>query len=227
MAAKDEVDKALKADAVKGSDKHIYVMRHGRTALDAMKRSDGWLDFPLTDEGRRGTMKAQQYLKDLPTPLKRIYAPTLKRTHETAHIIQSGMGLKPPEIVPSDIARTWNLGTELIGSKKKPSKPIVKFFMRHPDKTPAGGESMNDFCKRFLDWFKERQDEDGPILLVLSGSNIREISKLLSGDRETYDLDESGLLRLTPIGNMLAGTVIFGGKHSSEEEPENLWSYGS
>ena len=66
MAAKDEVDKALKADAAKGSDKHIYVMRHGRTALDAMKRSDGWLDFPLTDEGRRGTMKAQQYLKDLP-----------------------------------------------------------------------------------------------------------------------------------------------------------------
>ena len=48
--AKSELSKAL------GTDKEpIYVMRHGRTALDALKRSDGWLDFPLTDDGRRGS----------------------------------------------------------------------------------------------------------------------------------------------------------------------------
>ncbi len=224
--AKDEIDKALKSEAEK--ERPIFVMRHGRTALDALKRSDGWLDFPLTDEGRRSIMKTHQYMKNLP-PLTHIHAPTLKRTHETAEIVQSGMGIDPPKIVDCDEARTWNLGKELIGNKKLPSKPIVKFYMRHPDKTPSGGESMNAFRERFFTWLEARMAEkrEGPILLVLSGSNIREISDRLTGNRETLDLDEGGLLKLMPVGKMWTGSVVFGGKHTSEEEPDNLWSYGS
>ena len=30
----------------------IYLMRHGRTALDPMHRSDGWLDLPLSEKGQ-------------------------------------------------------------------------------------------------------------------------------------------------------------------------------
>lgn len=218
QGAKAEIDGALKS--IDSDKKTIYVIRHGRTALDALKRSDGWLDFPLTDDGRRGLMPAQQYLKDMPRPLTHIYAPSLKRTQETAEIIQSGMGIKPAPITTSDAALTWNLGKELIGSKKKQSKPIVKYYMTHPNDTPEGGESLTEFRKRFLTWFKERMQEDkGPVLLVLSGSNIREISNYLSGNREVFDLDEGGLLKLKPVGKMWSGTVVLGGKHTSDEEP--------
>lgn len=206
--------------------KPIYVMRHGRTALDAVKRSDGWLDFPLTDEGRRGIIPAQQYLKDVPDQIKKIYAPSLKRTHETAEIIQSGMGTKPPKIVVSDKARTWNLGKELIGGKKNANRPVVEFYMRHKDKTPEDGESMNDFKKRFMGWFKDvaGAKRSSAILLVLSGSNIRELSQELTGNREVLDLDEGGLLCLRQEGKMWYGTIVCGGKHQSEEEPS---IYGS
>ena len=213
---KKALDKAL------GTDKEpIYVMRHGRTALDALKRSDGWLDFPLTDEGRQGIIPAQQYLKDLPKSLCCIYAPSLKRTTETADIIQSGMGVEPPDVVVSDEAKTWNLGKKLLGSKKYPNKPIVRFYMKHPDKTPEDGESMNAFRKRFLTWFKGIMAEKraGPVLLVVSGSNIREISQFIAGDREALDLDEGGLIELSYDNHKWVGVPILGGKHESEEEP--------
>lgn len=216
--AKIEVDKALAEED--GSEAPIYVMRHGRTALDKLDRSDGWLDFPLTDDGRRGIMPAQQFLKSLPKPIACIYYPSLKRTTETADIIKSGMGSKPAKMIVSDEARTWNLGIELIGSKKQPAKPIVRFYMRHPEKCPKDGESLSDFRKRFLTWFKEQmaEEKDGPILMIVSGSNIREISQCLTGNRDLLDLDEGGLLKLQPIGKMWHGNVIMGGKDTPDEE---------
>lgn len=207
------MDKAL------GSSKEpVYVMRHGRTALDPLKRSDGWLDFPLSDEGRMGIIEAQQLLKELPKPLTCIYASSLKRTTETAHIIQSGAGVDPPCVEIDDAARTWNLG-KLSGSKKYPNKPIVKRYMANPDEKPDEGESLNAFRKRFMTWFKEILNEKraGPILMVLSGSNIREISHYLAGGRDALDLDEGGLLELKPVGKTWQGTVLLGSKQDDDE----------
>lgn len=222
-SAKGEVDKAVNDSRDRPA---MYVMRHGKTALDLLKRSDGWLDFPLTDEGRRGLLPAQRYLKDLPTPVSDIFASSLRRTMETAHIIKSGMGVDPPEIVDHEALHPWNLGKELIGAKKKEARPIVKFFMRHPDKTPEGGESMNAFRKRFIPWIEREMNEthDGPFLFVLSGSNIREISMHIAGDRDIFDIDEGGLIAFKPVGGMWAGTIVLGGKNGKDEDPAG---YGS
>lgn len=194
-------------------DKHtIYIMRHGKTALDDIHRSDGWLDFPLSDEGRMGLINAQQYLKD--KPITKIFAPTLKRTTETAHLLKSGL-LTNPDIVPADDARTWHLGT-LMGSKKKPNKPIVKYFMNHATETPTGGESFDSFKNRFNSWIADRQkevdDDQGPYLVVLSGSNLRELGLKLYGDTNVLDMDEGGLAALSKVDGKWHGNVIFGHK---------------
>lgn len=226
-----EADRAKGAKIAMGkalgsSKEPVYVMRHGRTALDTMKRSDGWLDFPLTDDGRRHLIPAQQYLKDIPKPLCCIYSPSLKRNMETAEIIQSGMGVDPADIVVDDDAKTWNLGKQMVGGKKAPNRPRVKHLMANPDETPEGGESLNDFYARFLKWFNRILDEKraGPILLVLSGSCIREISLKLTGDRGKLDIDEGGLLLLRPAGGKWVGSVILGDKHESATDPR---IYGS
>jgi broad specificity phosphatase PhoE len=218
----DRIRGATKAmgKALGNSKEPVYVMRHGRTALDALKRSDGWLDFPLTDEGRMGIIAAQQYLKDLPKPLACIYAPSLKRTMETAEIIQSG-DADPVDIDVVDAARTWNMGKKMLGSKKYPNKPIVKYYMEHPTEIPEEGESLNQFVKRFMGWLRGMMDEkrSGPVLLVTSGSNIREISQWLTGDRVALDLDEGGLMCLKPLGKTWHGTIVLGDKHDIETEP--------
>jgi broad specificity phosphatase PhoE len=198
-------------------DKTIYVMRHGKTALDAMKRSDGWLDFPLTDEGRLGLIKAQQYLKNV--PLTCIYAASLKRTKETGEIIASGV-LSNPSVEIADELKTWNLGN-MMGTVKKPNKPIVKFYMSNPDEKPVGGESMSEFRKRFLPWLENLKEEvkegSGPVLVVVSGTNLREISQSLYGDVEVLNLDEGGLLCLQPSGDSWHSQVIFGHKDDEED----------
>jgi broad specificity phosphatase PhoE len=188
-----------------------YVMRHGQTVLDDEKRSDGWLDYPLSDKGRVGLITAQQYLKL--APIRRVYASDLRRAHETAHIIASGI-LTHPKVETANQAKTWNLGV-LIGTKKKPNKPLVRYFMDHPTETPQGGESMQAFCARWIPWLLRIVKTDGAKLVVTSGSNLRAIGTALYGDKDKFDLDEGGLMCLNQDAE---GHVIFGHKDAHDED---------
>lgn len=195
----------------------VYVMRHGKTVLDDEKRSDGWLDYPLSDKGRRGLIEAQQYLKM--APITETYTPTLRRAQETAHIVSSGILTRPP-LHLADELRTWNLGT-LIGSKKKPNKPLVQFFMDHPHETIPHGESQVHFFKRFLPYLWKLVDSaktKGSYLVVTSGSNLRAIGISLVGDKDAFDLDEGGLMMLTAGPNKIQGRVLFGHKSGDDED---------
>ncbi len=195
----------------------LFLMRHGRTVLDSEHRSDGWLDYPLSDEGRIGLMPVQQYLKS--APITQVFTNSLRRCAETAHIITSGI-LSHPKISISDETRTWNLG-EMIGGKKKSNKPIVQYYMTHSDQEPHCGESLDTFRQRLLPYIWARMTQlekgKGPFLFVTSGSACREISYALTGDCDTLDLDESGLAMLFTHDGQIHGKVIFGHKDEDGE----------
>jgi len=187
----------------------VYLMRHGHTVLDVSKRSDSWLDMPLSDTGRLSVVPAQQYLKTV--PLACIYTPDLKRTLETAQIVKSGT-LSDPDIDVSDDARTWNLGI-LAGTRKRYGRPEVQKLIDNPDRAPMGGESFNDFRDRFLPWFDEATEDATraePVLIVGSGSNLRLIGQALLGDADALDLDEGGLACLHSVNGRWHGQVILG-----------------
>jgi broad specificity phosphatase PhoE len=202
--------------SVKGT---MYLMRHGRTAMDmGANRSDGWLDMPLTDEGRVKLIPAQQLLKT--APLTRIHAADLKRTKETAEIIQSGT-LTRPEVVETPEARTWNLGI-LAGMRKEDGRPKVKLMKEDPSKRPLGGESYGEFRDRFLSWFRDELDEvaagEQTPLLVLSGSTLRLIGLELFGDESATDLDEGGLAALHCVDGDWHCEVMLGHEDASPYE---------
>jgi broad specificity phosphatase PhoE len=211
----DAVDSIL--DRVSGSGGGIYLMRHGRTALDTEKRSDGWLDLPLSDVGQQQLIDSQQLLKSI--PLSTIYTPDLKRTRETAEIVKSGT-ISDPKIVVNDKLKTWNLGL-LAGTKKRYSRPEVKNLMDNPKASPPGGEPYGDFIARFLPEFAKIANKAGrdgaPIMIVCSGSNLRCLGKMLLYNEEAVDLDEGGLalMKQTPYG--YSGEVIHGGEPSDDE----------
>lgn len=199
-----------------GIEATIYLMRHGHTVLDVDRRSDGFLDFPLSDDGRLGLIDAQQYLKTV--PLDCIYAPGLKRTTETAEIIQSGT-MSKPDIDKSDEGRTWNLGV-LAGTPKKTGKPRVKELIANPSRAPMGGESFNDFRDRFMSWFEEMAEEvesGKPVLYVGSGSNMRLIGQELLGDADQLDLDEGGLACLHRIGDQWHVEIVLGADDNADQ----------
>lgn len=191
----------------------VYLVRHGRTALDVQHRSDGWLDLPLSDKGQLSLIEAQQHLKTI--PIACIYTPDLKRTHETAKIIKSGT-LSDPKIETADQAKTWNLGV-LAGTPKETGKPKVELLLQNPDEAPLGGESYNEFTGRFLPWFnKVTAKVKKPILIVCSGSNLRCIGMRLLGDYEAIDLDEGGLAALHRSGGAWHAEIIFGDEGNSQ-----------
>jgi broad specificity phosphatase PhoE len=175
----------------------VYLMRHGATAMDmGSNRSDGWLDLPLTDEGRVELIQAQQMLKCV--PLKVIYVPNLKRTVETGEIIASGTA-SDPAVVEVAQARTWNLGI-IAGMKKEDGRPKVKDLKLNPTRRPPGGESYSEFKARFLAWLNpllaKQEKAKQPCLLVMSGSNLRLIGLELFGSEDDCDLAEGGLAAL-------------------------------
>lgn len=194
----------------------IYLLRHGRTPLDNLKRSDGWLDLPLSDKGRIGLIPAQQYLKL--EPIKHIHTSPLRRTTETAHIIQSGI-ISAPNVTTAPEAMTWDLGI-LAGTPKRYSHPKVQRLMDSPGTKPKGGESYNAFEKRFMPWFMkqvaEAKTHGKPVLVVGSGSNLRAVGKALFGDPEAFNLDEGGLVELTEKDGKWTKKIIFGDEDKAE-----------
>lgn len=201
-------------------DGTIYLMRHGRTAMDmGANRSDGWLDMPLTDEGRVKLIPAQQLVKNI--PLSAIHVPDLKRTQETGEIIKSGT-MSDPKLVVSPQARTWNLGL-IAGTRKEEGRPKVKQLKENPDTAPPGGESFNEFKGRFLPWFnkvaKQVVKSGEPVLMVLSGSNLRILgTDLLNSDESEVDLDEGGLAALHCVGGTWHAEVFLGHEDASPYE---------
>ena len=204
----DDGDGSL-LDQPGGGHGAVYLMRHGKTVLDKSRRSDGFLDFPLSDEGRLGLITAQQALKTV--PLVCIYCPSLKRTVETAQIVKSGT-LSNPDVEVANDARTWNLGI-LAGMKKRYGRPEVQQLIDDPDRAPMGGESFNDFRDRFLPWFNKATKgatRSKPVLYVGSGSNLRLLGQALLGDKEAVDLDEGGLAELSYSGGRWHANILVG-----------------
>lgn len=219
----DEADGTSLVDpraATAKADGTVWVMRHGRTVMDeGENRSDGWLDMPLTDKGREKLIPAQQILKMV--PLSKVYAANLKRTQETAEIIASGV-MSEPEVVVDKKARTWNLGA-LAGVKKDVGHPIVQQLKQNPNVAATGGEAFNEFSGRFLPWFskiaKKAVSDGEPILVVLSGSNLRLLgAELLDGDETTTDLDEGGLAALHSVDGSWTVEVFLGHEDASPYE---------
>jgi broad specificity phosphatase PhoE len=193
--------------------KEIYVMRHGHTVLDADKRSDGFLDFPLSDVGLVSLVEAQQYLKMI--PLTKIITADLKRTKQTAELIESGT-ISDPKLVVSSEARTWNLGV-IAGTKKRYGRPEVQRLIDDPTSAPAGGESYNDFKGRFLPWFNKQIAGSDCLLYVGSGSNLRLLGFELLGDMDALDLDEGGLACLYNVDETWYCSVIMGADDQKDE----------
>ena len=206
-------------DALSGNQSNsIFVMRHGKTALDPVHRSDGWIDFPLSADGQISVLPALDYLKCI--PITCIYAPTLKRTTETAEIMSSGI-LSHPTVIPDDGVKTWNLGA-LAGGHKAYNKPIVRQFMKNTSAAPEGGESRDSFRGRLTPAMAAIKDKvtngGGPVLIVTSGSVCRELSDEMFGDMDLLDLDEGGLMVLHPAGDgTWTGRVLLAHKDLNDE----------
>lgn len=83
----------------------IYLIRHGETDWNRMKKLQGTTDIPLNAYGIELAEKTAEGLKDV--PFDRIYTSPLIRARKTAEIIR---GDRPIEIIETDGLKEISFG---------------------------------------------------------------------------------------------------------------------
>ena len=156
----------------------IYLLRHGETDWNTVKRLQGATDIPLNENGEALARVTRDEMKDIPFDM--IFTSPLKRAYRTAEIVRGDREI--PLIVDERIREICFGDYEGLVSKSEGYSipdPDFKFFFTKTDKyqTPPNGESVASLLKRtgnFLEELKNREDlQDKTILISSHGAAVR------------------------------------------------------
>jgi 2,3-bisphosphoglycerate-dependent phosphoglycerate mutase len=133
----------------------LALLRHGQSLWNLENRFTGWIDVPLTDQGRAEATAAGAVLGDLPFDVA--YTSMLTRAQETLDLALAARAVRPPVIRDAQ----------------------VKVWRRSYDIAPPNGESLEMTAKRTLPFYDRaiggdlRQRKN--VLVVAHGNSIRSI----------------------------------------------------
>lgn len=122
----------------------LYLIRHGQTETNRKHCWTGWLDIPLTEEGRRDAEHARRVLADIKPD--KVFSSDLGRAQETARIV---VGDTPIELTP--LLREIHVGS-YAGRPFSILTPELDHYLSVNGYREAGGESYAEFAAR-LDRF--------------------------------------------------------------------------
>lgn len=131
----------------------LYIIRHGKTDWNALRKLQGRTDIPLNDEGRQMAALAAEEYRDVHFDV--CYSSPLIRAKETAQILLQGRDIP---IYTDDRIVEMSFGEYegVENSFKIPDCPINDFFHRPQDyRAPAGAESMEELFARTGEFLRE------------------------------------------------------------------------
>lgn len=132
----------------------IWVVRHGETLWNTVRRVQGWEDIELNENGisqaRALGLHLAQNLQAT-HPVDAIYTSDLKRAHQTASIVAEAIGLTPA-IETGVRERNFGVLQGLIFSTMAQHQPeAAKVWQsRDPEAELTGGETLGTFHRRVV-----------------------------------------------------------------------------
>ena len=143
----------------------LYIMRHGRTDWNDLRKLQGRTDIPLNDVGREMAEAARKEYADVP----------LIRARETAEIVLRDRNIP---IVPDDRLKEMSFGEcEGLENSFGISDCKVNVLFREPEKytdLPEGAESLEELFARTGEFLREKADpllaEGKDVLIVGHGA---------------------------------------------------------
>lgn len=152
----------------------LYIIRHGETDWNKLRKFQGQVDIELNERGRELARITGAALRDV--KFDRIYSSPLKRAYETAMLIR---GDREIPVITDDRLKEMSFGIREGESALKiladESDPFHYFFSR-PDlyEAPEGGESMETLCSRAADFLKDKIEAEenryGKVMIVAHGA---------------------------------------------------------
>ena len=167
----------------------LILIRHGQSQWNAENRFTGWVDTPLSEQGRAEAKKAGQRLAARGIHVDRAYTSTLQRAIETGQIVLDELGQGDLEQI-----QAWQLNERYYGALTGRNKAQtaeefgeeqVHIWRRSYDIPPPGGESLADTGRRALPYFHgevipaTRQAD--VVMVAAHGNSLRAIIKELDG----------------------------------------------
>jgi probable phosphoglycerate mutase len=132
----------------------IWVVRHGETPWNVVRRVQGWEDIPLNEKGIAQAQALGKHLETLKATgdgVDAIYTSDLKRAHHTASILADSLGLTL-NVEPGVRERHFGVLQGLIyGEMDQHAPEAAKVWRsRDPDAGLPGGESLGFFHRRVV-----------------------------------------------------------------------------
>ena len=174
----------------------LCLIRHGESLWNKENRFTGWVDVPLTDNGREQAKKVGEILKSLNIKFDIAYTSLLSRAIETLEIIIKTLGYNIPVI--KDISLNERHYGDLQGLNKDKVAEIygeeqVKLWRRSLKARPPNGESLEDTQKRTIPFFERAIKGDlelnKNVLVVAHGNSLRSIISYIENLNEEQILD--------------------------------------
>lgn len=156
----------------------LYMIRHGETDWNVVRRLQGRADIPLNEEGRRLARITSKALEEVDFSV--IYTSPLLRAKETATIIKADRDIPMIEEeriqeISFGIYEGYHCGKD---NYDIPDPAFIHFFEKpecyHP---PQGAESIEQLCKRTSDFLQElihnKTMEKETVLISTHGAALR------------------------------------------------------
>jgi 2,3-bisphosphoglycerate-dependent phosphoglycerate mutase len=173
----------------------LILVRHGQSLWNAEDRFTGWVDVPLTDQGRKEAEKAGRLLIDHSFDVA--YTSALSRAQETLKIILE-MRAESVPVIRDQALNERNYGDLQGLNKAKTAEKFgaeqVKIWRRSYSVPPPNGEALKNTAERTVPFFERCILGDiaqgKSVLVVAHGNSNRSIVMKLD------HLDEEGVLAL-------------------------------
>lgn len=171
----------------------LYIIRHGETDWNVIKRLQGHSDVALNEQGRNLARITARALSDI--SFTRAYTSPLKRAKETAQII---IGKRAIPLIEEErlIEISFGIYEGLVCKGEHYEIPDSSFpnFFHAPEQysVPEGGESLEHLCRRTTEFLMELVNNSDfqkeTILLSSHGAAVRGL--LSSINKQSEDMSD-------------------------------------
>jgi probable phosphoglycerate mutase len=159
----------------------VHLVRHGQTAWNAERRTQGWTDVPLNATGREQALAAAAALAG--RPIATVISSDLSRARETAEPIAAGAGVELA-VEPALRERGFGVAEGMLDSEiERDFRGQLDGRWSDPDFRFDGGESRRDVYERVGAFLAGPLSEPaaGELVLVSHGGALRVARAVLEG----------------------------------------------
>lgn len=152
----------------------LYIMRHGRTDWNDLRKLQGRTDIPLNEKGIRMAEEAREKYRDISFDI--CYCSPLIRAKRTAEIFLEGRDIP---LIPDDRLMEMSFGIyEGMENCMEKKHLAISLFFLDPENYPGveGGETFEDLFSRTASFLKEIEQEYREKNVLIVGHGAMDLS---------------------------------------------------